>query len=386
MPEVPDIENYPLTSGIDKRAISTASQCMVDLCAQCGAKKRLAKLGSLLENLSDGIIVFDLDLNIIDTNKLGEYIHKHFKTFYYQGKNYTLQTLPFLQEAFINKTSLNKLTEIVGFDDYGIKHVFNLGSSPVFSEEAEVGGICLIISDITEIQKQARQLEDMVSALTHDLKTPLLAAETSLKCFLDGYFGEVSENQKQILSLLSQNNSDAIRLVKNLLSVFKYETKSYKLLLEPIELTVLLNRAINMIRPMIEEKEISLEASSENFQFVCDIFEVERVVVNLLTNAIKYTPPYGHIELQASRSKEGKVTITVQDNGVGIMDEDLPNLFERFWQSRKSGARANSTGLGLYLSRQIIEAHSGKIWAESKLGKGTKVTFELPEIIWDPSI
>ena len=386
MPELPDVSKYAIERELESTAVGIASQCMVDICAQCGTKKRLAKLGSLLENLTDGIIVFDLDLNIIDTNKLGEYIHKHFKTFYYQGKNFNLQSLPFLQEVFINRTSLSKLIEVIGFDDYGIKHIFNIGCSPVFSEGCELVGTCMIISDITEIQKQARQLEDIVSALTHDLKTPLLAAETSFKHLLDGYFGDLLEEQKQILSLLSQNNSDSIRLVKNLLSVFKYETRSYKLLLEPIEISLLTNRAINTVRPMIEEKEINLKITLANFQFVCDVFEVERVIVNLLTNAIKYTPLHGQIELLASKKQDGKVIITVQDTGIGIPDEDLPNLFERFWQSRKSGTRANSTGLGLYLSRQIIKAHSGRIWAESKLGKGTKVIFEIPEITWDPSI
>jgi signal transduction histidine kinase len=104
------------------------------------------------------------------------------------------------------------------------------------------------------------------------------------------------------------------------------------------------------------------------------------VIVNLLTNAIKYTPNGGAIELQAVKDEDGNVIISVQDNGVGISSEELPNLFERFWQSKRSNSSSNSTGLGLYLSRQIVEAHGGKIWAESIHGKGATISFKIPEI------
>ncbi|MBI2996600.1 MAG: HAMP domain-containing histidine kinase [Candidatus Melainabacteria bacterium] len=226
-----------------------------------------------------------------------------------------------------------------------------------------------------------RQLEDIVSALTHDLKTPLLAAETSIQHLLGGYFGNLTKEQKQILSLLNQSNSDALRLVKNLLTVFKYETKAYKLLLEPVEILEIIEKAISTVSPMLKEKEICLKTSDLEFQFVCDPFEVERVLVNLLSNAIKYTPNGGHIEILAIKNENNNVTITVKDTGIGISKEELPNLFERFWLSHKSNSASNSTGLGLYLSRQIIEAHGGKIWANSEVGKGTQISFEIPEIV-----
>lgn len=237
-------------------------------------------------------------------------------------------------------------------------------------------------NEITKIQKQARQLEDIVSALTHDLQTPLVAASTSLKHLLDGYFGILTKDQKHILTLLSQSNSDALRLVKNLLAVFKYETQSYKLLLEPVDIQNLFEKAIDTVKPMLDEKKINLKVQEARFQFICDPFEIERVIINLLTNAIKYSSVDGYIELKAMKDESKNVTITVEDNGKGIAKEELPTLFERFWQSRRTGhSTNNSIGLGLYLSRQIIRAHGGRIWVESELNKGTKVTFEVPEII-----
>ena len=366
--------------GLDSTTASIAMECMVELCQQCGVKKKLAKLGSLFENLTDGVIAFDLNSNIIDANRFGESINRTFKTYYYDGKNYKISNLPVIEEVLKSKTSSDGVVEVVGFDQNGNKHLFNIGCSPVFSETNILVGVCLIIADITQAQKQARQLEDIVSALTHDLKTPLVAAETSVKHLLDGYFGNLTNDQRQILTLLNQSNSDALKLVKNLLTVFKYETKSYKLLLEAVEISTVIEKAINVVKSLLEEKKISLKVSQVNFQFVCDPFEIERVIINLLTNAIKFTPVSGHIELKAIKDEDGFVKIFIEDNGSGIPQDELPNLFERFWQSRKSNSGSNSTGLGLYLSRQIVEAHGGLIWADSESGKGTTVTFEIPNI------
>lgn len=380
MSNIEEIKSLVDSKHLAKNEAAIATGCMIELCEQCGTKKKLAKLGSLFENLTEGIIVFDLELNVIDKNKIGQSILEDFKSFYYDGKSYKLKGLPITSAVLINNSPSSNV-EIESFDELGRKHIFTAGASPIFSERSVKVGICLIISDITEVQKQARQIEDMVSALTHDLKTPLVAAETSIKHLLDGYFGALSKDQIEILSLLNQSNSDALRLVKNLLAVFKYETKSYKLLLELVDISKLLEKVLSSTKVMIEEKEIHLRIVPSNFQIMCDPFEIERVIVNLITNSIKYTPSGGRIEIRAVKNEQGTAIITVEDNGKGISKEDLPNLFERFWQTKKSEDKANSTGLGLYLSRQIIESHGGKIWAVSELGKGTKVTFEIPEIV-----
>ena len=244
-----------------------------------------------------------------------------------------------------------------------------------------------VIRDITDLRqreveskRKARQLEDLVSTFIHDLKTPLIAANTSYKHLYEGYFGNLTNDQKQILNLLIQSNSGLLRLVNNLLFVFKYESKSYKLLLEAVSINALLESSINTVKPIIEENKIDLKVSSTNFQFICDPFEIERVIINLLTNSIKFIPGNGKIEIKAIKNENGETVIYVEDNGKGIRKEELPNIFERFWQSKKSDSSSNSTGLGLYLCRQIIEAHGGKIWAESSIGRGTKVTFEIPDL------
>jgi protein-histidine pros-kinase len=279
-----------------------------------------------------------------------------------------------------------------GLDLYGRRKNSSEFPVDIMLSPIETGNGILTISvirDITErkkieedTKKQARQLEDIVSAMTHDLKTPLLAAETSLNYLLNGYFGDLNKNQKEIISLMHQSNANALRLVKNLLSVFKYESKFYKLLLELCDISELVNKSINSVKPMLENKKIKLANNCGNFKFICDSFEIQRVLENLLTNSIKYTPEGGNIILTGIKDENGTVKITIEDNGNGIPKEDLPNIFERFWQSRKLNSDSGSTGLGLYLSRHIIDAHGGKIWAESQLGKGTKIIIEIPELLY----
>ena len=278
-----------------------------------------------------------------------------------------------------------------GIDLYGRKKdgtefALDITISPIETENGTL--VISVIRDISdrkaqeeEAKRRSKQLEDLVSTMTHDLKTPLIAAETSYRHLQEGYFGKLTEDQKQILSLLTQSNAHTLRLVNNLLSVFKYESQSYKLLLEQVEVSELLDRAHNKVKPFLKDIEINLKFTKTNFQFICDPFEIVRVRVNLLTNAIKYTQNDEIIELQAIKDEDGNVIISVQDTGIGLSSEDLPNLFERFWQSTRSNSSSNSTGLGLYLSRQIIEAHGGKIWAESTRGKGSTISFKIPDII-----
>ena len=283
------------------------------------------------------------------------------------------------------KRQMGSSLDLFGRKRDGSEFPVDIMLSPLETQEGPL--VISVIRNITErknievgLKKQTRQLEDLLSTLTHDLKTPLIAAETSFKHLMEGYFGNLTESQKQILQLLIQNNTSALRLVKNLLSVFQYETKTYKLLLEEIDVTELLQNAQNTVKPFLVQKKLTLNIPKNNFKFVCDPFEIERVITNLLSNSIKFTQNGGSIDISTIKDENGKVIISVKDTGCGIKEEDLQNIFERFWYSRKPSPDSNSTGLGLYLCRQIIENHGGKIWAESQSGKGTKVTFEIPAI------
>ncbi len=348
----------------------------------------------LIDTIPDAIVI---------VNQKGEIKHINSQTkkmFGYSSEELIGKTVEILMPERFSKKHVQHRTEYTtnpkrrsmgsGFDlfgkhKYGNEFPIDIMLAPIETEKERL--TISVIRDITdrkekeeEAKKRARQLEDLVSALAHDLKTPLFAAKSTLNHLLDGHFGQLSKEQKEIHTLLIQNNETSLRLVTSLLSVFKYESKSYKLLLELVEIIELINKAICTVKTMIDEKNIRLKISDTSFKFICDPLELERVIVNLLTNSIKHTPQRGLIEIKTLKNEDGKVTISIEDNGNGISSDDLPNIFERFWQSRKSSSTSCGTGLGLYLCRQIIEAHGGKISAKSEIGKGTKITFEIPEL------
>lgn len=283
------------------------------------------------------------------------------------------------------KRPMGKGLNLLGQKKDGKDFSVDIMLSPIVIEEKKyIVSVIRDISNIKEAEKSAitrlRQLEDVVGTLTHDIKTPLVAAELNYKHFLSGSFGPLTENQKQILNLLRQSNNNALKLVKNLLSVIKYEIKSYKLLIENVSLSNLLLKAVLSVQPLLDEKNIKIKLPNVSFKLNCDSFELERVLTNLLTNGIKYSQEQEVIEISAIKKEDGTVIIAISDNGSGINEEDMKNLFNRFWHSKKSNKDNQSTGLGLYLCRQIVEAHRGRIWAESTPGKGTKVSFSIPEM------
>jgi len=219
--------------------------------------------------------------------------------------------------------------------------------------------------------------EDFVATLAHDLRTPLLAAIQTLKFFLDGSLGEMSERQNILLETMLYSNQDMLGLVNALLEVYRYESGELVLCKDFFNLMDLIHQCSCEVSSLLEKKSISLGFNeSDELKIFADKQELRRVLANLLGNAVNYTSSGGKINIIVD-SNEDNIIISVEDTGIGIPEEDIPNLFNRFSQGT-SKKRSVGTGLGLYLARQIVEAHNGKIWLESELGKGSKFNFSIP--------
>lgn len=383
MPGSNNIDRILKEQSLDTEIGQIAKACMLELCKLCDIDKKFTNLSDLFTNLSDGVIVFSSDLNILNMNNVAKRFYSEFDSFIFHDVEYRLKDLPAIQTAL--KDYQQSTISVSATNQYGQKRNFNIVCSPVYSSSSTPSGICMVINDVTEVQKQARQLEDMMASFTHDLKTPLIAAETNIKHLLDGRFGALSSGQKTIFELLLKSNAGALKLVKNLLNVFKYETDSYKLLFKNIKVKQLINNAIEVVKPLIESKNIQIYImlEDEETKITCDSFELERVLVNLLSNAVKFSSVGSNIRIDVRSSNSDLICFTVQDEGIGIPTDKVQNLFSRFWQSKVNEGSSNGTGLGLYLSRQIVEAHGGTIWAESIENQGTKISFRIPTITFD---
>ena len=181
---------------------------------------------------------------------------------------------------------------------------------------------------------------------------------------------------------MKKSQEDMLGLINTLLEVYKYESGRLKLLRTPFDFEKLTDECIEQVMPLIEKKQQIIEKSYRNLQtapILADRNEIRRVIINLLGNAIKYTNECGKIEVRAEIDGND-LRFSVKDNGEGILKKDIPKLFKRFSQGTQE-KRSISTGLGLYLSKQIIDAHGGKIWLESDKGKGSEFFFLLLDAV-----
>ncbi len=238
-----------------------------------------------------------------------------------------------------------------------------------------------VIRDVTEQKKSDKLRDDFIATLTHDLRTPLLAAIQTLTFFLDGALGELDEKQKLLLSTMQKSNEDLLGLVNALLEVYKYDADKLILTKTNFNIYNLVEQVYNELLPLAQKKSIDFEINCTNkkIEINADRSEIRRVICNLCGNAINYTQEKGKVVITL-KCEDKDLIFSVSDNGSGIPQEDIPNMFQRFSQGT-SKKRSTGTGLGLYLSRQIIESHGGKIWLESSLNKGSEFSFLLTDTV-----
>lgn len=249
---------------------------------------------------------------------------------------------------------------------------------PIRDKDGESEGLVATFTDVTASVLLQQQREDFVATLTHDLKTPVLAANRAIKLLLDGDFGEVIGTQRPILETILDSNTAMYKMVQTLLDVYKYDSGLKQLTFLNSDLTKLIHNMVKEFQPLAGSKGIELTAdiSADARNVVCDSEELRRVVQNLLDNALKFTPSGGKITVTEQQSEDG-IKFAVHDTGKGISEQDKPKLFQRFWAAAGSGRYYASTGLGLYLCRKIVESHGGTIWCESELDKGSTFVFTI---------
>ncbi len=231
-------------------------------------------------------------------------------------------------------------------------------------------------------EQLARLREDFASTLTHDLKTPLLGGIETLKAFQSGKFGSVTAMGKKVLATMARSHQTSLQLVETLLDVYRNDTEGLTLTLAPVDLTTLAAEAISHLGEFAASYQVylSLNYGESDFRQSLwvngDTLQIERVFTNLLMNAINHSRRGGRVEVVVESQASSQV-VKILDNGSGLGDEELPYLFERFYQGN-SDRQAKGTGLGLYLCRQIIVAHGGTIWAENRFPSGAIFGFRLP--------
>ncbi|MGD9684166.1 MAG: ATP-binding protein [Candidatus Obscuribacterales bacterium] len=225
------------------------------------------------------------------------------------------------------------------------------------------------------------QLSDFVAALMHDLRVPVIGCEIVLRRLLtDPPKDEADLSSK--LQVLHSTNLQLLDHINALIEVYELENQSGKESFERrhvklVDVTKVVTETLSSLSPLMIDKSISTEVFIEPMTEVeIDEFDLKRLITCLLDNAIKHSPSQGVVSLSA-RARDWRLTIEIEDQGEGIPEEDVPSLFTRFWLGR-SKKEPNTTGLGLFLCKQLVDLYKGEITCQSKVGIGTKFTVELP--------
>lgn len=343
-----------------------------------------AKLAGIVNYCADGIVILNEDGIIEQVNPACESLIGHVNE---KIINMSVDNFLFSKKTFISK-ELHRVEENELFlRDFFIKNPLSGTITPVeisfarINPEDEFKKFVGVIRDVTEQKKADKLRDDFIATLTHDLRTPLLAAIQTLKFFLEGAVGELDDKQKLLLATMQKSNEDLLGLVNALLEVYKYDAEKLTLNKTDFNIYELTKHVYDELRPLADKKNISFEIDCNNkdIEINADRSELRRVICNLCGNAINYTPEEGKVVITI-KNESNDLIFSVSDTGCGIPPEDIPNMFQRFSQGT-SKKRSAGTGLGLYLSRQIIESHGGKIWLESKVNKGSEFSFLLTDVI-----
>jgi signal transduction histidine kinase len=240
----------------------------------------------------------------------------------------------------------------------------------------------------------ARQREDFVSRLTHDLRTPLVAADRMLMLFEQGALGNLSPQMREAITIMARSNANLLSMVNTLLEVYRFEAGRKTLAFQPVDLKRLVAEVVGELTPLAQAKNLEMQLHyAEDLvttTIMGDRMELHRLLTNLVGNAIKFTDSgcvnirlssaqainnISTSEISPSLAGDGYINIVVADTGSGIPPEEQTTLFQRF---RQGSHKSAGSGLGLYLSRRIVEAHHGQISVNSVLGKGSEFIVSLP--------
>jgi two-component system sensor histidine kinase GlrK len=268
---------------------------------------------------------------------------------------------------------LVKKTRDIGKGDF--KGKVNLSSPPELAELASAFNLmCDKLGELDQMKS------DFFSTVTHELRTPLSSIKMGISLLADGREGPLTEGQKELLTLVKQENNRMVGLVNAILDLAKMEAGMMTYQIEQKNIIPLIDQVVKEMKPLVETKKITLESEVADKLPIPKV-DTERflqVLRNVIGNALKFTPEGGRVNVSVRTIDQG-VQISVADTGPGIPEKNLTTIFEKFQQVNAKGSyKPKGTGLGLAIAKQVITHHGGKIWAESKLGQGSTFFIQLP--------
>lgn len=339
------------------------------------------KLASILTNMSDGVVATDETGKVILMNRrAGQMLQVEEEAEHVDGVDImSLLQLPPEERDVLEKGTMHSTILRNGTPD-GSEFLIRVTFTPIHRREFGIIGTIAVLQDVTEQEKLEASRREFVANVSHELRTPLTTIKSYTEALEDGALQD-PELGPRFTSVIQNQTERMIRLVTDLLHLSRLDSKEAQLRKQPTSVMEMLEEVADRFSFQMREKDIkpTIFIGSGVETAWLDRDQIDQVLDNLISNAMKYTPEGGAISIEARISEDRQLAISVQDNGIGIPKKDLDRIFERFYRVDKARSRnMGGTGLGLSIAREIVKAHAGAISLQSEFGKGTKVTFTIP--------
>ncbi|MCA1056937.1 PAS domain-containing protein [Rossellomorea aquimaris] len=339
------------------------------------------RLTTLVENMGSALLLIDQRGFVVLTNRtFREFFNlkesqlkkvRYHEVIHYQQVNKLVEEIFMTEDRVRKQILLPHRLERKHYEVYG---------APIIGQNDEWKGIVVVFHDITELKNLEQMRKDFVANVSHELKTPITSIKGFSETLLDGAMND-KETLKSFLEIILTESDRLQSLIQDLLELSKIEKHGFELSIEKQNVSDLVGEVLPILKDKADKKGISIHTRfrAEGVAEI-DPYRLKQVFINLISNAIVYTPMGGDVTISTDEDAD-QVHVSIIDNGIGISEEELPRIFERFYRVDKARSRnSGGTGLGLAIVKHIIEAHEGRIEVTSEVNKGTSFTVSLYKI------
>lgn len=337
------------------------------------------KLEGILNQMTDGVVVIDEKYRVVHINPAAQQMLGICADELRNEISEELITRFISLEQFNNAMDYEKDEKIESFITSESDQSIKAQIVPYRSQAEGEKGIIVVLNDITEEEELLQMKQEFIENASHELRTPLTSIKSYVETLLDGAI-EDKPIARRFLKVIENETSRMVSMVKDLLVLSKLDKREEIVEFEEVEINDLVKRSVESIEERARGKGLKIYQDFFPGRLVTigDSNKITQVIINILENAVKYTPDGGYIKVNTSLD-DREVKITVEDSGIGIPDNELSSIFDRFYRVDKDRSREKGgTGLGLAISREIVKSHGGKIKASSKEGVGTTVELVFP--------
>jgi len=337
------------------------------------------RLSGILNNMASGVMLTDLNHRIVLVNPAMENMigikEKDLigKFHIAAGKSFGLSQL--INRSLTEGKSIHEEVHVY----FPKERILDVYIAPHVNIHGERKGVITVLHDITNIRRLEKMRSEFVANVSHELKTPVTSLIGFTETLLDGAMYD-EEVAKKFLKIIHDESVRLNRLISDILLISKVEQEGLPLKLEEIDMVSVIEECVDTVQEELTKKQLQLSMPERGeVRFEADRDRLKQIILNLVSNAIMYTPPGGKIRIDAADRGE-EVHFVIEDTGIGIAKKDIPRIFERFYRVDKARSRnSGGTGLGLAIVKHLVESHHGKIHVESEPGVGSKFTIVFPK-------